>query len=296
MTRFRVYFFASLLAGLAACSKKEARTREAAAPASLAPAGKSGPSDPGVTLTGAMPDPINVDLAWKSAMPDAAGHVVEYTSDPKDEWVILKIMPQPISEFRHPDLAPETHFFYRIRPYFGLTSSTIDATTGKTPSDPGQGIVGDNDPVIDKPGPAELAQKKSLRNAATKEEAGPAELTGTFVSPVSLSLRWRDRAADEDGYLIEATTDPERGFDAVALLPADTISFTIPGLPPDTKCYFRVRAFYYGQPSNVVEETTGKEPAGYYQKRDAAAEAEAKKQEAKSKSPPEGPGPAPTKE
>ncbi len=285
----RLVLVATLTLCLTGCSKKNTAVSassqaapsdavKATPPAALPPP----PADSKTALTAAMPDPINVDLTWKTTQSGVQGHFVEYTSDPRDEWVILGIIPEPTAAYRHPDLAPETRFIYRVRPYYGSASKQIDVTTGKTPANPSEGIEGDNDPVVDKATPEELAKKKSLRSQATAEEAAPTDLTGTFVSPVSVALRWKDRANDEDGYLIEGTPDPAQGWVPMALMPVDCVSFIMPGLPPDTKCYFRVRAYYHGPASNYGDKTTGKEPPGYYEKRDAeakAAEAEALKAE-----------------
>ena len=283
MICFRILIAASLTLGLSVPSK-------GAAPAAPAPEAKPTDSASKSVLTGTLVDPINVDLNWKTDLPNVEGHFVEYTSDPKDDWVILGILSADTSTYRHPDLAPETKFIYRVRPYFGKPSKVAEVTTGKTPANPGEGLEGDNEPVADKPDAEALAKKKSLRDPGTSAEAAPVDFTITPVSPVSMKLSWKDMSKDEDGYLLEGTSDPALGFAVIGFFPANTVSFIIPNLPPNTKCFFRTRAFYYGPASNSVEKTTGQEPPGYFQKKEAeaaAAEAEAQKAaEAKAKAAP----------
>jgi hypothetical protein len=211
-------------------------------------------------LTASFRDPINIDLRWRNDHPSVRGHLVEYTSNSSEEFVVLGILPVEKTTFAHPDLAPQTKYFYRLRPYMGEASSEVIATTGKDSGSPPPGSVEDGEPVIDAADAATTTKKKSLRDPATSAISTPEDLTFSAPSPRSVSLKWRDRANDEDGYLLEAA-GPSEAFYVVAFLPVDTVGFTIPNLPPETACRFRVRAFFYGPSSNVVERLTGDEPA-----------------------------------
>jgi len=73
-----------------------------------------------------------------------------------------------------------------------------------------------------------------------------------MASASSVDLRWEDRADDEDGYLVEMATDRDKAATICALLPPDSTSFKKARLPPATDCNFRVRAFFYGEPSQPV--------------------------------------------
>jgi hypothetical protein len=211
-------------------------------------------------LTAALVDPINIDLLWKKGPPATQGHLVEYTSDLRDEYVILAIMPIDTTTFRHPDLAPHTKYFYRVRPYIGEASSVARVTTGKTPPGGAVALLGDGEPIIDATVAETAAPKKSLRQPLTAPDATPAELTATLSDPTRIALRWKDRANDEDGYLLEVAAPGQTRFDVLAFMPPDTVGFIVPGMPPETECRFRVRAFFYGPSSNIVEKITGAEP------------------------------------
>jgi hypothetical protein len=211
-------------------------------------------------LTGTLVPPLNVDLRWKNGPLGTQGHLVEYTSDLRDEYVILGIMPADTTTFQHPDLAPHTKFFYRVRPYIGEASSVARITTGKTPPSPETIPLGDGEPIIEKADAKTAAQKKSLRQPLTATDATPSELTATLPGPLRVALRWKDRANDEDGYLLEAAAPGQNRFEVLAFMPPDTVGFTVPYLPAETECRFRVRAFFYGPSSNIVEKITGAEP------------------------------------
>jgi hypothetical protein len=78
----------------------------------------------------------------------------------------------------------------------------------------------------------------------------------TLSSPTSADLSWPPRAANEDGCLVELSARPDRDFVVCALLPPGATSFRKASLPPNTTCYFRVRAFGFGEPSDVAHVTS----------------------------------------
>jgi hypothetical protein len=112
---------------------------------------------------------------------------------------------------------------YRVRPYAGSVSPIVEIVAGEA-------------------------------DAASAERAD-ADIAARSLSPTSVELRWPPRAG-ADGYLIEETPMRREPFRAGAVVEADTTSHVVDGLTPHTRHYFRVRAFSYGAPSNVVERTT----------------------------------------
>ncbi|HXF10441.1 MAG TPA: fibronectin type III domain-containing protein, partial [Desulfuromonadaceae bacterium] len=81
-------------------------------------------------------------------------------------------------------------------------------------------------------------------------------LTVKLASPTTADLRWNDRATGEDGYLVEVAGADDKEFKICALLPANATSFRKTQLPAETKCRFRVRAFFYGDSSNLATAIT----------------------------------------
>jgi len=209
----------------------------------------------GTELKGRLVDPVNIDLMWASqatnAGPYLGGYLVEYTGDPRYEFIIIDAVAPGVSWARHPNLAPETHFIYRIRPFFGKASAVASVKTGKAPDDASQGKR------IPDAAPRPDAKGKSLKDPATIDDAGPADFVAKLESPRVVDLAWKDRAGDEDGFFLEASDRAGGDFKVVSYLDPNTTSYQIPLLPEEKTIYFRVQAFIYGKPSNLVGLDTG---------------------------------------
>ena len=186
----------------------------------------------------------DVELRWRHHAHAPGGYWVELTT-PGGDFVKLGAVWPDAPRFRHTDLAPETTFIYRVEPFFGTPSAPAELTTG-------EGAAGTQEEGPFTP-PADARAGRSLR---THADAAPATLTATLAAADTVELRWQDRARDEDGYLVELADGATGAFAVRALLPANSTSFRALELPPRTHVRFRVRAFFYGKPSNLVAVTT----------------------------------------
>lgn len=241
---------ALIVSVLAACSRPEPRR-------------SASPPEP-ILLSATLVSPKDIKLTWKDSAPNVAGHIVEFATDPQGEFTTLGFFPPDQNTFTHPDLMPETTWYYRVRAYYGPASNPVEVALPDALSDkeyasrfarpedyswaPPRTIPdGDN------------AAKLSIRSAESATEAAPASLKATLVpSTVSgFQLTWTDHASDEDGYLVEMKPSQSQNFAVRAVLDHDTNAFGYAFEPPERRAAFRVRAFYYGQPSNLVHETTG---------------------------------------
>ncbi len=72
-----------------------------------------------------------------------------------------------------------------------------------------------------------------------------------------IRLTWPDNSADEDGYLLECQPVGGDGFRVIAMLDPGTTSFDVLPEPQERDGRFRVRAFRFGQASNVAHRMTG---------------------------------------
>ncbi len=207
-------------------------------------------------LMAAITNGDSVVLHWKNNATVEGGNWVEFAT-PGSEYTKLSVFMSdaPCVSFIHPRVAPQSTFIYHVEPFFGRASGPVEITTG---------VPTNNAPQLGE-GPiagagvnasGEGAPKYSLRALQTFAQAAPADLTATLSSPTSVDLCWKDRAADEDGYLLEIGRNPAGPFALCALLPPDTTSFRKIHLPPATKCYFRVRAYFYGKPSDTASVNT----------------------------------------
>ncbi len=207
-------------------------------------------------LTAVFTNGNNVLLNWKNNATVDGGNWVEYTQ-PGYDYIKLQAFGSDaeVTSFLHPDLAPQTKLIYHIQPFFGRPTKPIAITTG---------INTNNAPMLSD-GPIRETNsvsvsgnepRCSLRDRETFADATPSDLTASLSSPTSVDLHWKNHASDEDGYLLEISAQPEGDFSACALLPPGANSFRKTSLPSETKCYFRVRAFFYGRPTEPVSLKT----------------------------------------
>ena len=243
MTRFLSVFLAGAFAGCSASTPPTASSTNAT-----------------IHLTATKLSPTDIQVSWKDPAPNAAGHIVEWTTDPAGQFVILAFLPPDVTSFTHPDLMSDMPCHYRVRPYFGLASSPVELTTGKDL--PNEEIKVDDETWANPKtiSTGEATARKSIHNPSTAAEAAPTDLKARLIRPTGIQFTWVDHAADEEGYLLEVKPDAMPQFQVCALVESNINSYGYGLVPPETKVSFRVRAFYFGQPSNLVSEKTGPAP------------------------------------
>ncbi|MER6917378.1 fibronectin type III domain-containing protein [Streptomyces sp. NPDC000594] len=218
--------------------------------------------DRGVTLSARLDTPTDVTLRWNGRDPEAAGQIVEFATEPRGAYTILEFAPGGQSLFKHPDLMPRTPFYYRLRAYGGPVSPAVDIALPK-------GTLGRKDQnrshewavprKLSKAGSA--AERHRVRGENT-DRAAPTRLRATVKHANGVLLTWRDQARDEDGYLVEVRPEGAADFRVAAVLDPDIESTGLITLPQEKRASIRVRAFFYGDRSNVVHRTTGEQSAG----------------------------------
>jgi hypothetical protein len=208
-------------------------------------------------LAASLTSPSNIELRWTNNTSDVAGRIVEWATDPQGEYVTLAFLAPRLNTFVHSDLPLDTPCYYRVRPYLGPASDPVEITTGKAPAD--DAVVSFDETWADpkKTSGGSSATQHSIRSASSAAAASPAGLTAKLIHPTGIQFNWTDRASDEDGYMLEIKLDEEPEFRVCALIDADVTSYGYAVVPPETKATFRVRAYYYGKPSNVDGKTTG---------------------------------------
>ncbi|GLZ28955.1 hypothetical protein Lesp02_11450 [Lentzea sp. NBRC 105346] len=203
------------------------------------------PNDPALKST--LTSPTNVKLDWQP-VPGAAGQVVEYANEQNGEFVILGFVPSGQSTFTHPDLIPETNFYYRVRPYTGPASGEVEVSL--PPGDE----VSESDGHDWAPPKADGQGTHPL----PAPEAAPSGLSAVIKHANGILFTWTDNASDEQGYLLEIKPAGATDYRIAAQLDPNVTSFGLVTLPEEKQASYRVRPYRFGEPSNLVHETTGK--------------------------------------
>ncbi|HFB98574.1 MAG TPA: fibronectin type III domain-containing protein, partial [Bryobacterales bacterium] len=98
-----------------------------------------------------------------------------------------------------------------------------------------------------------------VRSETGAPPAAPGMLNAAGVTATSVNLEWADQAANEDNYEVERKDGAQGTYARVAILPANTVTYTDEGLSPGATYYYRVRAVNVYGPSaysNEVQVTT----------------------------------------
>lgn len=200
------------------------------------------------TLTATLTSPTDVSLAWE-AEPGAAGQVVEYAHAAGDAYTVLEFVPPSRTTFAHPDLIPRTPFHYRVRSFHGPASASVDVALPP----------GDEVPPADGHEWAAPVSGPSGVRPVRSADAGAGDFRAEVKHANGILFTWTDRAAGEEGYLLEVRPAGAAEFSVAARLDPDVRSFGLITLPTEKTATYRVRAYYYGAASDVVHLTTGGE-------------------------------------
>ena len=98
----------------------------------------------------------------------------------------------------------------------------------------------------------------SIVITVTGAPAAPASLVATAASSSQINLSWADQSDDEEGFLIERSSDGT-AWQQIASVGANTRSYASTGLAAGTRSFYRVRAHNpsgYSAYSNTADATT----------------------------------------
>ncbi|MFD9962727.1 fibronectin type III domain-containing protein [Amycolatopsis sp. NPDC058986] len=186
-------------------------------------------------LTATLTTPLDIVLRWPDD-PAAAGTMLEFATDPNGPYTTLQYLPPHLTTYTHPDLLPQTSFYYRIRPFFGPASAPLaDGTQPAAPPPAGAPVP------VRTPGDA----------------AAPVGLHSAREADGTLKFTWADRTTDEEGFLLEQRKPGTAMFAPVEVTGANTTSCELSTLPGEEGAAYRVRAFFTGPPSPLAHQTTG---------------------------------------
>jgi hypothetical protein len=228
--------------------RRSSRALRAVLAAALVAGCSAGPRDRG-SLHAVLVSPTDIAVSWAADDPSAAGRTVEYATDPAGPFTILAFVPAGRTTYTHPRLMPQTTFYYRTRPYYGPVSNVVTVTLP-----PGALDDTTDDGQPDWAAPRSLPQPSAARSPG----GAPTGLSATVKDANGIRFTWADHDSDGTGYLLEVKPSGSADFTVVDVLDPDVnaVGFVVTS-PSGKAAAYRVRAFRYGPPSEVVSETTG---------------------------------------
>jgi hypothetical protein len=234
----RVTIAILLVALLTGCASRSPR------PAGVAPA---------IRLSATLVSPTDITLRWTDREQGIAGHIVEFATAPNGKYTNLQFLPPRQTTYTHPDLIPQTPFYYRVRPYLGPVSRSIEITLPKPDAKAAK-----KDQY--RWAPPKVVRGKPVATHSVRTDAAaaaPADLKATAMHADGIKFTWTDHASDEEGYLLEAKPKGSTDFAVVAVLDPNVDAFGLITLPSEKTAEYRLRAYYYGTSSNLAHQTTG---------------------------------------
>ncbi len=236
-----------------------------------------------IELQARLISPRDVRLDWTGTVSGAVGFIVEWRSAPTSPYIKLGYLPPDRRSFVHPRLMPGTACYYRVRAIHGPVSAEAVFNVAATLSDDAyrRAYARPEDYTWAAPKTiptGTVAEAKSIRRDETAAAGAPVSLTITAM-PVTVSgfrLTWVDRASDAEGNLLEIKPAGASDFHVCAVVGPKVNAFGWALAPPMRTARFRIRAFYFGSSSNVVQLVTGPGSTRYATSRTTRAGADAK--------------------
>ncbi|GAB3940932.1 hypothetical protein GCM10028805_03510 [Spirosoma harenae] len=168
-----------------------------------------------------------ISLNW-SGIPNATSIVIERSPDGTSNWSSVTTVAGNTTSYIDNGLAPNNHYYYRIRATNASgtsnNSNVADATTPDVPP------------------------------------AAPTRLTATVISPNQINLAWADLSTNESSFEVEQGNSQTGAFTNIAKLPANATTFEVKGLTDATQYCFRVRAVNAAGPSSYTDPVCATTP------------------------------------
>ncbi|MBZ0266572.1 fibronectin type III domain-containing protein, partial [bacterium] len=168
------------------------------------------PNAPGALVASAANR--QVDLTWVDLSDNENAFAIERSTDGGTLFEEVAQVAANLTSYTDAGLPASTEYCYRVRAdnFAGASGYTnLDCATTPAPVPP----------------------------------AAPIDLTATASVSSRIDVTWTDQADDEDGFMVERSTDGGVTFDAFALTGPDAASYSDVGVPPMTQYCYRVRAF-----------------------------------------------------
>jgi hypothetical protein len=193
---------------------------------------KGTPPTAPINLVASTLDTNQISLTWQDSAIDRTGFAVERSLDGTN-FVRVRSVGSNVTSTVDTGLLEGTTYFYRVRAVnFASESDYSNIASAST--------VSANGPPL---GPADLIASAD---------------NGIDAYRTQILLRWRDRSANEAGFIVERSDDGS-GFIQIGSVGVNVTHFVDHGLQSATPYYYRVRAFNSkgsSAPSNLAGDQT----------------------------------------
>jgi subtilisin family serine protease len=179
---------------------------------------------PPAAVTAETLSPSSIKLTWTNTSAIQTYVKIERSFD-GNNWAQVAVVSATTTTWTNSSLLPSTQYFYRLRATAGTTDGPYSGAVAAT--------------TLDAPSP-------------------PVNVTATALTATSVKLTWTDTCSYESGFKVERSLDGVT-WTQVAVLVANSTSWTNYSLTSKTTYYYRVRAYQSvtnGGYSAVVSVTT----------------------------------------
>jgi titin len=179
-----------------------------------------------------------IDLAWTNNEPSATGTKI-YKSTDGVNFTWSYVVGQGVNNYAVTGLSGSTTYYFEVAAYDTAGTSAYSNTSSATTS-------------------STTAPASASASAPASSPAAPSGLSATAVYYNRINLAWTNNATNQNGFLIEESTDGIN-FTTIASVGADITSYWVNQLSQMTTYYFRVIAYNTAgssDPSNTINVTT----------------------------------------
>jgi len=185
------------------------------------------------------------NLSWSDNSNNEFSFRIQKSPNGNSDWDSLVSLPAGTTSYADTSLSPGQTRYYRVRaesPTYGNSSfsNTVNVTT----------------PLLPSPTPTPPAI------------LAPSNLTATAVSQTQINLTWIDNSTNEVSFYIQKSPNGNTNWDTLALVAANSVSYSDTSLQASQTRYYRVRAegpssIFGSNPStfsNIANATTQAAP------------------------------------
>lgn len=170
-----------------------------------------------------------VNLKWKDNSSNENGFKIERKTS-SSSWSVITTVGSDVVKLSDTDVKSNTKYYYRVRAYndegYSEYSNEDYVTTSESDSD---------------------------------EPKTPTNLNADAVSYKQVTLKWQDNSNNENGFDIERKTSSS-SWNEIASVGKGVVKYTDNSVSPDTKYYYRVRAYNNAGHSDYSNEDNVKTP------------------------------------